>query len=363
MVPENLPAIVRWGIRRSNVVMFVAGFLFDVLTISRIDAWTDLALQLVYLLCLTALLIFQHRESTGHWAPTGILARWWHYNVELLHFFYGGLLSAYVVLYFKSSSGLRTLVFFCLLVMLMFLNEMPQVRRAGHRLRLGLYAFCVLSFLNYFVPIVVGRINGWVFLTALILTAGIVWGLADRLAAFEPNRTAARARAFLPAAALCTMIGLLYILRLVPPVPLSVQFQGIYHDVQRHEGAYTLVYEKPPLWIFWRRDSRPFHKRPGDHLFYFVRVYAPAAFTHRIFARWEVLDADGTWRTSDVIPVSLIRGGRAEGYRTFAEKTNFQVGRWRVSAETEDGRTLATLTFTVDEDMTEEERTWAQTRS
>jgi len=359
MVSDSLPAIVRWGIRRSNVVMFVAGFLFDALTIQRIDAWTDLALQLVYLLCLTALLLFQHRESTGHWAPRGAIARWWHYNVEVLHFFYGGLLSAYVVLYFRSSSGLRTLVFFGLLVALMFLNEMPQVRRAGHRLRLGLYAFCVLSFLNYFVPIVVGRMNGWVFLATVLLSAGLVWLLAGRLAAFDVNPSAARVRAFLPAAALCAIIGLLYILRLVPPVPLSVQFQGIYHDVQRQQGTYTLVYEKPPLWTFWRRDSRPFHKRPGDHLFYFVRVYAPAAFTHRIFTRWELRDASGAWRTSDLIPVSLIRGGRAEGYRTFAEKTNFQVGRWRVTAETEDGRALATLTFTVDEDRSEDERNWA----
>src|SRR5262245_13143133 len=91
-LPSRLPTIVRWAIRRSNVVMFVAGFLFDALTIQRIDAWTDLALQLVYLLCLTALLLLQHRESTGHWTPHGLLARAWHYNVELLHFFYGGLL-------------------------------------------------------------------------------------------------------------------------------------------------------------------------------------------------------------------------------------------------------------------------------
>ncbi|HEX5109626.1 MAG TPA: DUF2914 domain-containing protein [Vicinamibacterales bacterium] len=358
-LPGRLASIVRWGIRRSNVVMFVAGFLFDALTIQRIDAWTDLALQLVYLVCLSALLLLQHRESTGHWTPRGIVARWWHYNVELLHFFYGGLLSAYVVLYFRSSSGLRTLVFFTLLVALMFFNEMPQVRRAGHRLRLGLYAFCVLSFLNYFVPIVVGRMNGWVFLAALLLSAGLVWMVADRLVAFDFDRPVARLRAFLPAAAVCAIIGLLYTMKLVPPVPLSVQFQGIYHDVQRRDGAYTLVYEKPPLWSFWRRDSRPFHRRPGDHLFYFVRVFAPAAFTHRIFARWEVRDGGGVWRTSDRIPVSMIRGGRAEGYRTFAEKSNFMSGRWRVTAETEDGRALATLTFTVDDDRSEEQREWA----
>jgi hypothetical protein len=279
--------------------------------------------------------------------------------VDALHFFYGGLLSAYVVLYFRSTSGLRALAFFALLVGLMFLNEMPQIRRAGHRLRLGLYAFCVLSFLNYFVPILIGRMGGFVFLLALLLSLGVVWLVAGRLAAFETDRATARVRLFVPAAVVCGLIAVLYGLKLIPPVPLSVQFQGVYHEVRRESGGFTLVYERPSFWTFWRRDSRPFRRRPGDHVWYFVRVYAPAAFTHPLFTRWEVRDASsGTWRTTDRIPISVVRGGRAEGYRTFAEKSNFQAGQWRVTAETEDGRAIASLTFRVEDDSRSEERQW-----
>ena len=358
-LPRPLATVIRFAIARSNVVMFVAGFLFDVLTIQRIDARTDLGFQLVYLASLTWLLILQHRESRGLWTPKPWMRSWWHYNVEVLHFFYGGLLSAYVVLYFRSTSGLRALAFFGLLVGLMFLNEMPQVRRAGHRLRLGLYAFCVLSFLNYFVPILVGRMGAFVFVLALLLSLGVVWQVAGRLAAVEHDRPRARVRLFMPAAVVCALIGVLYSLKLIPPVPLSVQFQGVYHDVKRENGGFTLVYERPSIWTFWRRDSRPFHKRPGDHLWYFVRVYAPAAFTHPIFTRWELQDpSSGRWRTTDRIPISVVRGGRAEGYRTFAEKSNFQPGSWRVTAETEDGRAIATLSFRVDDDERSDERQW-----
>lgn len=362
-LPPAVAAVVLYAAARSNVVMFVAGFLFDVLTIQRIDALTDLAIQLLYLASLTALLVLQHRESLGLWSPGGFLRRWWPYNVEVLHFLYGGLLSAYVVLYFRSSAGLRPLVFFALLVGLMLLNEMPQVRGAGHRLRLGLYAFCMLSFLNYFVPILVGRMGSWVFLLSLLLTSGVVWLVAGRIAASEVDRSRARARLFAPAGIVCAVIGVLYLLKLVPPVPLSVQFQGVYHDVMRDDAGYTLVYETPPDWAFWRRDSRPFHRRPGDRIHYFVRVYAPSAFTHQIVTRWEVQDAvTGDWHTSDRIPMS-IRGGRREGYRVYAEKMNFQAGRWRVTAETEDGRAIATLTFGVEEDSRETDRRWSRLTS
>jgi hypothetical protein len=357
-LPAPLAAVARFASRRSTVVMFVAGFLFDLMTMQRIDAITDLIIQLVYLAALTWLLILQHREAHGAWTPPRRLQGLWAYNVDVLHFFYGGLLSAYVVLYFKSSTGARPLIFFSLLVLLMFVNEMPQIRRAGHRLRLGLYAFCVLSFLNYFVPIVVGRMGAWVFLLALLLSAGVVWVVADRLAVREVNRAATRARLFAPAAVVIAVVGVLYVLRLIPPVPLSVQFHGIYHEVRRDGGGYALVYEKPPFWAPWRRDSRPFRQRPGDRLHYFARVFAPAAFSHRVIVRWErYSDRDGEWRTSDTIGFA-VSGGRAEGWRGYAMKSNFGPGDWRVTAETDDGRAIAVLSFRVEASASEEERKW-----
>jgi hypothetical protein len=342
--------------RHSNVAMFAAGFLFDLLTIRRIDAWTDLALQLLYLAALTVMLIYQHREERGQWKPPAWIARAWHHNVEVLHFFYGGLLSAYVVLYLKSSTSARPLVFFVVLVGVMVCNEMPQVRRAGYRLRLGLYAFCVISFLNYVIPILIGRMAGWVFLLALAASAGAVWLVADRLAAKEDERKTVRKGLFIPALAVCVLIGVLYVFRLIPPVPLSVRFQGIYHDVQRTDGTFALTYEKPPLYLFWRHESRPFRKRPGDRLHYFVRVFAPTRFQHDVYARWEH-DTDGGWQTRDRVRLPIV-GGRAEGFRSYAVKSNFEAGRWRVIAETEDGRAMAVLTFTVKDDDATTERVW-----
>jgi hypothetical protein len=343
--------------RLSSVLMFVAGFLFDILTMQRIDAWLDLAFQLAYLGGLTGLLVYQHREVTGRWTPGGLTARWWRYSVETLHFFYGGLLSAYVVLYFRSSTSSRAAVFLVLLVGVMVVNEVPRVRGAGYRLRVGLYSFCVLSFLTYFIPLIVGRIDAWVFLLSLLSSGAVVWQVTRWLAPGADAATERRAL-FVPAAGVLVFIGALYVLRLIPPVPLSVQFQGIYHEVLRDARGFTLVYADPPLWAPWRRDSRPFERRSGDRLHYFVRVFAPSGFRHRVVIRWDVFHStSGTWMTTDRILLDVV-GGRADGFRGAAVKSNFMPGQWRVTAETEDGRSLATLPFRVEEDTTTGERQW-----
>jgi hypothetical protein len=344
--------------RHSTAATFVAGFLFDFLTMQRIDAWTDLAFQLAYLTALTGLLVYQHRELAGRWAPGRLTQRWWPYNLEVLHFIYGGLLSAYVVLYFRSSTAARPALFLALLVAVMGINEVPWVRGAGYQLRLGLYSFCVLSFLTYFIPILLGRIDAWVFLLSLLCSAAVVWHVTRWLVAAGIDRTTERLRLFAPGGAVLVVIAALYVLRLIPPVPLSVQFQGIYHDVRREAGRYTLVYQQPPVWALWQRDSRPFERRDGDRLHYFARVFAPTGFRHRVIIRWDVFDPRlGAWMTTDRIPLDVV-GGRAEGFRGTAMKSNFTPGRWRVTAETEDGRAIATLSFLVEEDTDTSERRW-----
>ena len=356
-MPRPLGLTLGWGLDHSNAVMFVAGFLFDVVTVPRIDSRIDLAIQLLYLSVIAAFLIAQHRDAIGAWTPPPRLKAWWHHNVEALHFFYGGLLSVDVILYFRSSTGARPLIFFLLLVALLFLNEAPRVRRAGHRLRLGLNAFCLLSFLNYLVPIVGGRISGLMFSISLVATLARIWLLADVLARRTVGRPKERQRLFTPAAAVCGVIAVLYMLRLIPLVPVSVTFQGIYHDVHRRGDAYTLVYEKPGGWMPWQHDSRPFRARPGDRIFYFMRVFAPAQFTQKILTRWEYQGPDG-WKTVNLIELPLVRGGRDDGYRTYARKSSYQPGRWRVTAETDDGRALATLSFRVEADSSTGEREW-----
>lgn len=329
----------------SNLVFFIGGFLFDAATLIRIDSLLDLSIHAVYLGVISFLILENERRSAANVPPVGWFDHWWRYESEALHFCYGGLLSAFVVLYFKSTSVSRSLFFFVPTVALMIANEMPQVRRVGHRLRLGLYAFCALSFMNYLVPIALGVMGGAVFLLSVLL-AGFLTALLVR---GVHHRNPARSRAGLvvaPAAVFAVMIGA-YFLKWIPPVPLSLQFAGIFHRVERVGPRYELAYWKRFPGNLFHREDRLFLSREGDRIHCFVRVFGPRRFRHALGLMWERRDpTSGRWVKTDRIPLE-IRGGRAAGYRGWAAKANYSPGRWRVSVVTEDDRSLGGVTFVV----------------
>ncbi len=128
---EHFTRAKSWSVRNRNLIFFIGGFLFDAITLTRIDSWLDLSLQTFYLFTIGWIMLREARHERGLWSPSPRFAKYWEFSVEALHFFYGSLLSAYVVFYFKSSTFTKSSFFLLLVIVLMFLNEMPQIRRYG----------------------------------------------------------------------------------------------------------------------------------------------------------------------------------------------------------------------------------------
>jgi hypothetical protein len=342
----------------SNILFFIGGFIFDSVALKRIDSILDLVYQFIYLVVIAGIVLWQEKEKRGIWQPGGRVAKVWHHNIEALHFIYGGLLSAYVIFYFKSSTFSRSAFFLGLVVVLMFANEMPQVKRYGSRMRLGLYAFCVVSYLNYLLPVVIGRMGSWVFALALLLSGAAVGALVHKISLLEPDpRQARRVLGWSPAIVLA-LIALFYVNKWIPPVPLSVQYSGIYHHIEKQGEHYALTGTKWPWYQFWRSDDRPFLSRPGDTIYFFARIFGPRHFREQVYLHLSY-QAPGTKRfmTSDRIPLSIY-GGRGEGFRGYATKANYQPGRWRMDIETSDRRPLGEVVFEVRNDPDAGERRW-----
>jgi len=339
-------------------LFFFASFAYDIATLPRIDNRFALTKQGVYLGVLALLLLVELRWSWRE-EPPRWLARVWRFREDALHFFLGGLLSPYTLFYFKSASGLTAFLFLSVVFVLMVANELPRFRALGPVVRVGLFSFCVTSYFAYLLPVVLGYYSGtWFMLAAslscaasLLLTLLVRWWSGDR------RRTVRHVA--LPGLGMQALLLGLYGLKAIPPVPLSMLSSGIYHGVEVVKGSrgrdYRLLHERSE-WKPWERGDQDFRARPGDRVYFFTSVFAPTSFKPqfegdrgtRLVIRWYHDDPEKGWTEYHAYDdLYLGQGGRERGFRTFVYLTNPRPGDWRVSMETEDGREIGRLSFTV----------------
>jgi hypothetical protein len=331
---------------------FAAGFLFDIFTLGRIDSWLTIGQQAAYLAIVTAILAHQLRdrgqvqisEVAGqraaeqrdpHLSP--ILRLYFEWRNAALHFLLGSLLSAYTLFFFKSSSLLVSFAFMLVLVGLLVANELPQFKRLGLPFKFALLALCYLAFFAAVTPIATGSIGVFNFLLSMAIGAVPLVALGLYLRA--------RREIMIPLGSVLLVFLLFYFFRLIPPVPLSIPFMGVYHGVERTKDGYLLQHERP-FWKVWHHGDQDFCAQGGDRVFVYFRIFSPGRFSDQVLMRWYWKDEKRGWTLHDTIPIKIV-GGREEGFRGYAFKTNYAFGDWKVQIETGDGREIGRIYFDV----------------
>jgi len=363
---------------------FAAGMLFDIFTLGRIDDAFNLIQQGLYLGLLGWLMILEERESAKVWVPPRFIAKAWRFSEDAIHFLLGSLLSSFTLLYLKSSSGLSAFLFMALLGGLLVANELPRFRSAGPVVRWALLSLCLTSYLALLLPVLIGFLSKWLFVLAVVVScAAFAWlmrrlarkkgnGGTSAVAAGEDHTAPAMA---IDAAALsrvasagfgiqAILVGA-YFLGAIPPVPLSLQYIGIYHEVvpPSAQQAGTTTYElkhQRPWWKPWQHGDQDFKARPGDVVYCFARVFAPTGFKDAVYVRW-LFKGQGGWQDAGRARLD-ISGGRDNGFRAIATKKNYQPGRWRVEVETDDGRDLGVINFDLISDASSDVREYKTDR-
>lgn len=335
--------------RIAPAVFFFAGVGWDALTVFRIDNPIDTVLVLVYLAALGFVVSVSALDGAGRLRSERLL-QWREWFPAAMQFLLGALFSVFVFFYSQSASWTETSVYLGLLIGLLILNEFLHRRLLNLYLGFALYYLALASFLVYFVPVVTGRLGFMPFV------AGAGVALAVCLALLQGLRTrrvfASRMQAMGVAAVLAGLFAFhlaAWRLNWIPPVPVALRDAGIYREVVREGDEYRMRFARPPWWAVWRRDDRDVAWRAGDPVYCFTAVFAPTRLESRIVHVWEFRDeATGAWLESDRIGFR-IRGGRDYGYRGYSIKRLVQPGRWRVRVETEDGRLLSRIPFTLTE--------------
>jgi hypothetical protein len=339
---------------------FAAGFVFDIVTTGRIDSWLTIAQQVVYLTVITAVLLhmfLEQGEPPPEVSGRRVLRRWYYdYRSPLVHFLMGALLNLYAIFYFKSSSLLVSFGFLGLLVVVLLANELKRVKTLGLPFKFALLSLCLLSFFAYLLPILVGSIGLAMFLVSMLAGSIPLVAAAWRIRKKRPEKfPLARRQILVPLG--CVVVGFLtfYVFRLIPPVPLSIPFIGVYHQVERTDAGYRLSHERAS-WRIWHNGDQKFLAQPGDRVYVYFRVFSPARFADQVQVRWHWKDRVRGWTLHDTIPIKIV-GGREQGFRGYGFKTNYQPGEWKVLVETTDGREIGRVYFDL-VTVAPGERTW-----
>jgi hypothetical protein len=331
------------------VLSFICGFLFDILMVDRADSWHAIFQQVLYIAVILAALTQMFLEEGGAAPdPAGLplLKRWYYqYRSAVVHFFLGTLLNVYTIFFFKSSSLLVSFGFLAFLVLLLWANESERVKSMGLSFKFTLLALCTLCFSANVVPIFVGSIGMTVFLVSMLAgclpLAGVAWWVRRRKPDLFPR---ARRQILVPLGGVLAGFLVFYWFRLIPPVPLSIPFIGVYHAVEKSQDGYRLSHERP-IWRVWQHGDQEFLAQPGDRVFVFFRIFSPTRFSDQVQMRWYWQDSARGWVPQDTIPIKIV-GGRAEGFRGYGFKSNYQPGEWKVQVETNDGREIGRVYFT-----------------
>lgn len=326
------------------------GLIWDSLTLQRPDSLFENAVVAAYLILAAGIIVVlnvrrarmtREQEADPNTLRPVLL-------LGVLQFAFGNLTSALLILYIKSGAVIGSLFFFGALGALLVGNEFLRSRYQQTYLHVLVWYVLLLAYATLIVPVIVGSIGDMIFLLsvaiATMVAAALLWTLYTiARTSFVPY--VQRIGTTLSIAAL-VFIGL-YFTGGIPPVPLSSQHIGIYHEAERTEDAYRLVYEEPRWYNFWRDTRRTIHADAGEPLFCFSAVYAPKNIQTTIFHRWEYYDdAQGTWQTAARIQFP-ISGGRKEGFRGYTQTSQITPGKWRCSVETARGALVGRTGVTV----------------
>ena len=340
-------------------MFFFGGFAWDALTIGRSVAVQDLTIFAAYLFIAGLILYVIGRpsyvladsvrsiEKLPTWLPawlSGTIAsmyKRWHYPhlpYFLLQFMYGNLLSALFILYFQSANHWLAWVMSLLLAAMLVLNEFLESEYRRFTLSWALFGFCAMLLCNFALPFLLGSIHAvWFYLSTILGALAAYW-----LYKKTPNHFGS----IMPVWVIAAALMLAYAADMIPPVPLVKRDVAMAYALEKVGGDYKLTQQSSNWWVFWRKTSNNLEITPGQRVYCFSSIFAPAGLKTRLYHRWQIHTKKQGWVTTSHIGFSL-NGGRYHGFRGYTYKQNLTAGDWRVSVETENQKTIAVHEFTV----------------
>lgn len=329
-----------------DITFFICGFVFDAWMVAFPDEPLVIFQQAFYLFIIALLIHYELLFRLEKWHPSNFAMKIWPYQNFALHFCLGTLLNVYSLFYIKSASLFSSAAFLFLMIVMIFMNELPFVKKSKKiNLKVGLYSICLFSFFSIVYPLLFGFIGLIPFSFSVISTLAILLLQLRLLRNLVTEPGVLFQAIFAPVVTVVIIFASFFFLGLIPPVPLSAKEQGIYHHLVKRDSHYYLYAEMDEN-SFWDFGKTTFHAEPGDKIYFYSQIFSPARISDKIIVHWFRKNVLGNWESMDQVPVS-IKGGREEGFRAFTFKSNFDAGEWKILVETSSGAEISRLYFNV----------------
>ncbi len=336
--------------KRLSLFAFAFGFVWDTLTLTRIDRLFDNIVLTSYLFTAFFSIALINAHSSGNF-KSNLIKKGSDFARFLLPFAFGGLFSGFLIFYSRSGEVFTSAPFLLLLVALFLGNEFFKKHYQRLMFQMSIFFVTLFSYAVLIIPILVGEIGGFIFLLSGVASI-FLFLLALRGISLVAREEVEKTRYSLYAiiAIIFLTFNFLYFNNMIPPIPLSLKEIGVYHEVSRtRSGGYHLVFEKAPWYSLGKKTSSVFNRTGSEPIYVWSSVFAPTRLETEVQHHWSYFDEKTrVWVSSSVVgfPIS---GGRDDGYRGYSMKENASAGKWRVDVETLRGQVIGRFEFTVDE--------------
>jgi hypothetical protein len=341
-------AAVKRQERRLSAAAMVTGFAFDNYYFERVDhPATHIALIGYIAFAAGAILLIHLIDSRSE--PPSLLKRCHPLLVVGTQFAFGGLWSAFVILYGRSALAAASWPFLILLAATLIANETFRQHHSRLAFTCTLLFLALFSYTILAVPVLIGTMGRFVFvLSGLLAIAGFVL-IVRALNTIGPERfKKAQPGIAVGAAGIFAVINVFYFTNILPPLPLTLSYAGVFHSVVKDGETYRAIAE-PQGFVWLNRPSLTpvMRVESGGSLSVYSAVFAPIELKTNIVHVWQRYDeAAGTWRTESTVAFRIV-GGREGGYRGYSVRSRPASGRWRVDIGTPEGRLIGRVAFSV----------------
>lgn len=337
--------------RPISSLSLVFGFVFDAVTLKRVDTlWENIWIlgHLIIIGVFMALIHIKEKGEEDEKNPSK--AHFWYVN--MLQFFFGGILSTYLVFYFRSADIFVTWPFIALLVTAFIANEFLKRHYVRLSFQISLFFLSIYSFMIFLVPVIIHKIGDGVFLFSGLLSLVLIALFLKILFSFAEDKFAGRKNEsgkmiVLPILSIFILVNFLYFTNLIPPIPLSLKDAGMYHSIQKNtEGNYDVTYEDYG-WRGYFNLYPNFRQISGEPVYAFSAVFSPKNLNLIIIHEWQYYsEIQSRWTNEKIINLPVV-GGRDGGFRTYSMRSNLAQGRWRVNVKTQFGQIIGRLRFNI----------------